>query len=435
MYFMGNLLFNTPQVRAATASTKLHNSLDLIEGDFLAWKKIENKLVIKHATHFNSLIDISSATSMNVFTQSFNPTTDLDSEKIWDKVQSYPFVLPKEQNLENEFARFISEQSGIPLNPNQVTVFNGAYAAMRTIVLALPGRYVLMPEFTNHAQKMSVSAMGKVVVEVSMFAPGWKIDLRDLRQKLNEFGGDISCMYIYHALSADITESYLSELANLLAEYAVIPIFDIDVIKTAHTSVYSPLLAMSNEYFMQHGMFLFNMSKEFSAPGIRVGFGVASHGLVQQIKKFQQISLEMVPPTSRYLAECILKSYDFPKATQHLVNRMKCLVEGLQSLEMEATLPNIGVNLFMHVPRSFEHSKQVLPDHLFSYYCLTRAGVILRPASVYGHRLNHFVRFVVGQKEEVVNEMILRFKDVGIHGKMELPVDLEAEYQSNLADM
>lgn len=432
---MGNLLIDTPEVRAATTSAKLHSSLDLIEGDFLAWKKIEQKLISNHSPHFNSLIDISSASSMNVFDQSFDSSTDIDSKKIWEKVQAYPFIIPKERNLENEFARFISEQSDKVIQPNEVVVFNGVYASMRTTVLAMSGRYVLMPEFTNHAQKMSVSAMGKIVVEVSMFAPGWTLDLRDLRQKLDEFGGDVSCMYIYHALSADITESYLSELANLLAEYVVVPIFDIDVIKTAHTSIYSPLLAMNNAYFTQFGMFLFNMSKEFGAPGIRIGFGVASPSLVQKIKKFQQISLEMVPPTSRYLAECILKNYDFPKATQHLVDRMKCLVGGLQSLEMEATLPNIGVNLFMHVPRSFEYSKQVLPDHLFSYYCLTRAGVILRPASVYGHRLNHFVRFVVGQKEEVINEMIIRFKDVGIHGKMELPEDLEAEYQSNLADM
>jgi len=432
---MGNLLLNTPEVLAATASAKLHNSFDLIEGDFLAWKKIEQKLVSNHSSNFDSLIDISSATSMNVFDQAFDSSINIDSEKIWAKVQSYPYVLPKEQNLENEFAHFISKQSNMTIQSNEVIVFNGAYAAMRTIVLALPGRFVLMPEFTNHAQKMAVSAMGKIVVEVSMFAPGWILDLRDLRQKLDEFGGDVSCMYINHALSADISSPYFLDLANLLAEYSIVPIFDVDVINTSHTGVHSPLLAMNYSYFIEHGVFLFNMSKEFGAPGIRIGFGVASHSLVLQIKKFQQISLEMVPPTGRYLAECILKNYNFSKATQHLVNRMKCLVGGLQSLEMEATLPNIGVNLFMHVPRSFEQSKQVLPDHLFSYYCLTRAGVILRPASVYGHRLNHFVRFVVGQNEEVIEEMIKRFKDTGIHGKMEFPEDLETEYQSNLANM
>lgn len=432
---MGAILPNTPEIRAATSSCKLCDTLDLIEGDFLNWKKLEQELLGKAAPQHKSIIDISSATSMRVFADSATQMSWVDSEEIMGKVDSYPYVIPKEHKLEELFCSFFKNESGEEVSKNEVVTFNGVFAALRTIVRALPGQYVLFPEFANHAQKMSVTAMGKTVVEVPMFAPGWTLDLDALRQKLEEIGNEVACMYIYHSMPADISGAYLEELGEILAEYDVVPVIDLDVLRTQHTDKYSPLLPFFVEKLRERGIYLINMSKEFAAPGIRIGFGIANSALASRIKKFQQISLEMIPPTNRLLAERILQGYHLPTAAGLFISRMKHLVRGLQGLDMEANQPHIGVNLFMHVPRSFEKSAQVLPDHLFTYYCLTRAGVILRPASIYGHRLNHFVRFVVCQPTEVIDEMFGRFKEAGIHGKMDFPEYLEKEYQESIGKL
>lgn len=429
---MGKLLPNTSEVQEATASDTFHNLLDSIEGDFIKWKKIERKLLADAVKVHKSIIDISSATSMNLGKEIECKFTTDDLHSICNKVYSYPYVVPKEYTLEQSFLKFITDPIGISASIEEVLVFNGTYAAVRTTVLTLPGEVVLVPEFMNQAQKNSIRSLGKKVIEVPMHTPGWTLNLEALQDLLKTHKGAISCMYIHHVLSAEISEKYLSQISDILSRANVIPVIDIDILKTCHTNLFEPAQIILNSHLRTQGIFLFTLSKEFNAPGLRVGFGIAGNKLAQKIRTFQQQSLEMVSPLTKEAAKILLQNYDLDTVVSVLKSRMNVLVAGLSSLKLEATLPHIGINLFMHVPRAWEHTTQVLPDHLFTYYCLTRAGIVIRPGSIYGHRLNHFVRFVVCQSESVIEEMVERLKAAGIHGDMSLPDGLEDEYKQEI---
>jgi len=425
---VGKLLPDTPDVRYATASGELNALLDQIEGDFLAWKKFERKLVQGANTTHSGIIDISSATSMNIFPEAGKDVL-LPAEDVRQTVTAYPYVIPKEHSLENAFSVFLKDSLGIEAGTETILVTNGTYAATRTLVRAFPGDVVLVPEFMNQAQKVSIVAMGKEVQEIPMLTPGWLLDLNALEKLLRVHQGRIACVYIHHLMSADLTADYLEDVGELLESAGVVPIIDSDILKTVHTDVYPPTLPLNIASLATRGLFLFTLSKEFGAPGVRLGFAVGPQEHVEHVRVFMQRSLEMVPPTSRLVAREILAQYDLTCATHIFHDRMNALVAGLQSLGLEASSPNIGINLFMHVPRGWEKTTQVLPDHLFTYYCLTRAGVVLRPGSIYGHRLNHFVRFVVGQPVQVIKKMIERLQLAGVRGDMPLPEGLEEEYQ------
>jgi aspartate/methionine/tyrosine aminotransferase len=431
---MGKLLPNTSEIREATASLSFNNILDSIEGDFIGWKKTERLLQVDAAERHEHIIDISSATSMNLDEAFGCKFTDEEMRTICNKVHSYPYIVPKQYLTEETFLSFIHKSIDVTASVDEVLVFDGTYAAVLTIVSALPGEIVLVPEFMNQAQKNSIISLGRKVVEVPMHTPGWTLNLEVLQELLHTHKDTISCMYIHHVLSADVNIKYLSQISDILTQANVIPIIDIDILKTSHTGLFEPAQTILSTPLRDHGIFLFTLSKECNAPGLRVGFGIAPKHLSQKIQTFQQQSLEMVSPLTKEAARILLQKYDLNSVVSVLKSRMSSLVSGLANLELEATLPHVGINLFMHVPRAWEHTTQVLPDHLFTYYCLTRAGVVIRPGSIYGHRLNHFVRFVICQPKSVIEEMITRLQSAGIHGHMSLPVGLEDEYKQKIGE-
>ena len=431
---MGKLLPDTLEVRGATTSLAFHNLLDSIEGDFIEWKKIERKLISEVVHPHESIIDISSATAMHLEQAVSCKFINTDMQAICSKIYSYPYVIPKEQHLEETFLKFIKDNLDLNATLNETLVFNGTYAAVRTVVSALPGEVVLVPEFMNQAQKQSITTLGKTVIEVPMHTPGWTLNTDALQKQIETHKGTISCMYIHHVLSADIRTEYLNQISDILSHAKIVPVIDLDIIKTSHTKLFDPVQIAHHSGFRSNGIFLFTLSKECNAPGLRVGFGISQKELAHKIKVFQHKSLEMVSPVTKEAAKILLQKINLSTVVSMLKSRMNMLVEGLKSLELEATLPHIGINLFMHVPRAWEHTTQVLPDHLFSYYCLTRAGVVLRPGSIYGHRLNHFVRFVICQPESVINELLERLRKAGIHGKMSLPHGLEDEYKTKILE-
>jgi aspartate/methionine/tyrosine aminotransferase len=425
---MGKLLPDSETVRTATATTTFNGLLDTIEGNFINWKKIERELLNGNTLPYTDVIDISSATSMNLFAKAGDDVT-FTLDAVRQSVLAYPYVLQKEFSLEEAFSQHLQMTLKLSIDTKNILVSNGTYAATRTLVRVFPGEIVLVPEFMNQAQKSSIEAMGKKVVEVPMVAPGWTLDVDALKALLVEYQGKISCMYLHHIMPALLIEDYLDEVGSVLAAASVQPVVDVDIMHTSHTDEYKITNPLTVPSLANRAIYLFTLSKEFSVPGLRVGFMVAPEETAKRIRIFEQHSLSMVPPVTRLLAKNIVTSYDIMSAVSSLQSRMQTLVKGLQSLNLEATLPHSGVNLFMHVPRDWEHTQEILPDHLFTYYCLTRAGVVLRPGSIYGHRLNHFVRFVVGQPESTINEMVERLRVAGVRGDMFLPEGLEKEYQ------
>lgn len=435
---MGELLPNTPEIREATAAEKLESFLNGIEDEYLDGKQIERGILkkFKSSDEQKDIIDISSASSMNtlnhILTNKESVGHILDSQTILEKTESYPFLVQHNAETEQAFTDYLRQSIGVEVSLSEVLVFNSIYRSFNTLLTAFPGAYVIVPEYMHHTQKACFRSVGKELIEISI-TPEKKYDLTELQTALEKNAGEISCAYLYHARPVALDNSYLESLANLLNQNSVTALVDLDVIATQHTNVHSPVLPLEISTLRKNAVYLFNLSKEIGAPGIRIGFGVAPAQLAKRIKKFQQTSLDMIPPVTKHIATVLLEHADVGQSSQELQCRMERLVTGLQSLSFEARLPNVGVNLFMHVPRAFEQSQTVLPDHLFAYYCLTRASVVLRPGSLHGHRLNHYVRFVVGQPISVIEEMLNRFEKAGISGDMELPESLITEYQNFVA--
>jgi aspartate/methionine/tyrosine aminotransferase len=428
--FMGKLLPDNHITRTSTNSPFYNGFIAQGEGDFFYWKNIVDKFFQNKELINSDFIDISTAASIKLSEECYVSKSDFNWNEVYRQIRSYPLLISKDTSLESAFVKFLEVNLNVKTDIADVMVFNGTYSAIKLISQALPGKKVLIPEFMNSVQKSSIKSVGKQTVEIKMHTPGWTYDLDDLDCKCKFNKGSVSFFYLHHLMPACISTDYLNQISDLLASHSITPVIDMDIFALSHKEGGMPIKAFWESKLRDKGIFLFTMSKELASPGIRIGFGIVPNYLKDELSKFRKKNLDMVATTSKAMALPTLCNHNLSETIEVLRDRMSVLVNGLKALKFEANLPYSGINLFMHVPRKWEASERVLPDHLFSYYCLSRAKVIIRPASVHGHRLNHFVRFVISEDSKIISEIINRFKELDISGDMDLPLELEEEYTS-----
>lgn len=435
LFGMGKLLPNDQKVRRATAAQTMTALLDAVEGGYLQGNVSERKMIKKFGRSEDT-IDISSATSMNLFhdatEKAVSSILKKDLPRFFEKFHSYPYLIQRDYGLEKAFIKFMKRWTDIAIPLDEVMIFpNGVYGSYRTILLSRPEKYIFAPEAIHQINKACFVSLGKKLWEIPMILETGLLDLDALDHELGKRAGNVACVYIYHAKPVrSLTRFYYLKIARLLKKHNVLGVIDLDSWYANYLPNVTPWLPLAIPELRKRCLILFTLTKEIGAPGLRIGFGVGPRDVIDALKKFQRISLEMSSPVTRYLTELILPRVNMDEARAVLQERMKALADGLRAFNFKVQVPPSGVNFFLHVPESFAASRAVLPDHLFTYYVLTRARVLLRPASNHGHRMNHWVRFVLGQPTKNVREVIRRFGHAGIRGTMVMPKGLEKEYRS-----
>lgn len=414
----------------ATQSHKMAAFLDTIEDGFLRGKQIERKMV-KALGLSAEVVDISSAASMNIFhtfigTAAARLKANVKSGLI-DNLESYPYLVPRDHSLEDVWVAFLFKWLRVKTSREEVVVFNGIYSSFSIILLSQQENVVIIPEYIHQTHKACFASVGKKVVEIPMTKEKL-LDLEILEKQLRRYHGSIACLYLYHARPTHLRKDYFQSIAKLLKKYGVMAVIDLDVAYTSYAEDACPWLPMTISELRERSIFLFNLTKEVGVPGLRIGFGIASQAMASHIRRFQQMTFQMIPPLNRAIARWILQVGNLDRVKKEFQARMEALTTSLEALGFVKRSPCMGVSYFLHVPESFAASKKVLPDHLFSYFVLTRAKVLLRPGSLHGHRLNHYVRIVLSRQKKDMALAIKRMAKAGVHASMALPEGIEEEY-------
>ncbi|MEM4397669.1 MAG: pyridoxal phosphate-dependent aminotransferase, partial [Candidatus Woesearchaeota archaeon] len=216
-------------------------------------------------------------------------------------------------------------------------------------------------------------------------------------------------------------------IAKLLEKYNLYCIYDADVFFTSYDDT-DPLIPLKVDSFSKRTIFLFTMTKELGSPGLRISWGIGPKKLIQKLKNFQKISLEILPPPNKFLVEKILKNVNVERVKKILKERMEILVKGIKKLGWKIEKPSFGVNLFIPVPLNFKKLKRTNPDSVFSYYLAKKTKILVRTGSSHGNKKYDTVRFVISQKKEIIKEAIERMKKENISYNMYLPKEIEEEF-------
>jgi len=121
-------------------------------------------------------------------------------------------------------------------------------------------------------------------------------------------------------------------MADVLEEFKITCLYDADVLVTSHDNITLPYLPLLVPKFFDHAIVLYNLTKEISLPGLRIGIGMAPENLTLQIRKYQSTILQMMPPPNRFFAQMAFKNVNINKAKEVLHHRICKICSVFKSL-------------------------------------------------------------------------------------------------------
>jgi aspartate/methionine/tyrosine aminotransferase len=384
-----------------------------------------------HAKNQARVIDFSSAIDMQV------------AELVWPKelearfkqfslkqTTKYPGLVTQSYSLEEEAVKFFSQQLDFDIQLDEVLITNGSLTSPALLMAGSPFAIVIHSDRCFRNQISAFQAAGKQTLSCPTNTNG-QFDLAQLQRIAEQHKGKIAFLHVTPYEGTAPTRVYLDKLRSLAEKYDFYVIYDADVMLTTHKPKVNPLLPLLKSY-RDRFIVLTTFSKEFNCPAIRIGLAVGSPQLLHQVKLFQQHKIEMTPTPSVEIARLLMQHVDVRKSAQVFSERMRKLVGYLRSLGWQLELPDMGINLFVKVPESFQTDSAVSPGTLFSYFLIKTCGVMVRPGILYGQPLAHTVRYVLSPQEYEIDEVFARFKAAGVRYSMPLPKALEKQFSDEM---
>lgn len=393
--------------------------LEAIEERFLASRKRQ----IATQKRFGGYIDMSAAAHMNLH-------QDIYPEEFWsgydrlirDTAVAYPSLHSEDRSIESALAEALDRWTGQRFDTREIVTFSGGVYGAYSPALAAIGRpSLLVPESMHQTHKTCFALTIDDIREVPMTASSL-LDLDQLDTMLGSMPRSSATVFIHHNRGPVFDREYFLRIADILAHHDGVAVYDADTIATSHDGTTRPSLPLEVPEFMRRAIVLCNMTKEYGLPGIRIGFGVGSRDTCARLRRHMKAELRMVPPVTRTIAERALKYGNLTKSSEILRERLQALVEHFRRLGWpEFRTPAHGINVFVPVPSSFADASEVPSDELFYYWCLSRAGVLLRPGSIYGFINRGEVRPTLSLSIADMTRAFGQLESAGLRYDMPLP--------------
>jgi aspartate/methionine/tyrosine aminotransferase len=410
--------------------TTLFNSeerIERIEEAFLRSKKKQKKIARRLVG--KGTIDISAASSMHLFDASEHWVASLGAQAA-ALATHYPSIIGPQSPLITAFLKKIKALHPFNIQAEEIAIFPGVYGSYRTVIGLNASPVIIVPASMHQIHKACFAYYGKRIIEVPVDANGL-LDLLSLAQTCAAYRNQQPYIFITHNRGPQLTAQYIRRITSILEKNNLYAIYDADTIATFHDEKPQWPHFMYRR-FRERSIILINLTKEIGAPGLRIGFGIGSRQLINQVKRAQTIGLEMISPVTAKIAELILKRSNFQKSGKELAVRMSFLCSQFKKLAWPASSPATGVNLFLPTPPSFQGRAFPSAD-LFCFYVLKQADIQLRPGVIYGEETNkEQFRVVACQPITVMKKVFARLKEQKISYTMPFPAHLETEYAALL---
>ena len=181
-----------------------------------------------------------------------------------------------------------------------------------------------------------------------------------------------------------------------------------------------------------------SLSKEFGLSGIRVGLVAGNDYAINFIRMHNSTYAVMIPEVCQYAAKAALDNFDANKQKPFLNDYISFLVkksiEGWKSLGWPSEAiktPDGGFKYLVSVSPHIKAQGRFTPTELFDYYVASRAYVKLSTIRSFNPESDGYIRIIIMQNEELLDEAFKRMKDAGVHYScMKLPEFLGQEYLS-----
>ena len=195
---------------------------------------------------------------------------------------------------------------------------------------------------------------------------------------------------------------FYGKLASICQKYEVRVINDFAYGEIAYTSQPETSL-LKIDYFKEHGLEIYSMSKSFSIPGWRVGAVCGAAALIAELAQLKsQTDFGLFLPVQWASAAALVATDDFAGAvSKEYAARFELVRRILTTQGFEVQAATAGCSVWAKLPTSLG---LLAPE--FSRVVLESSGVFVMPGSVFGAEYNQWVRLALVRSQADLQEAL-----------------------------
>jgi len=294
------------------------------------------------------------------------------------------------------------------INPDtQITITPGGtyalYTALTTILHS--GDEVILFEPAYDSYIPAIELNGAKAVPVQLTFPGYAIDWKEVKRKVNERTKAIIINSSHNPTGAVLSEDDMKELSALVKDTQIIIIAD-EVYEHLIFDGYEHHSILKYPELLERSFVCFSFGKVYNCTGWKLGYCIASDSLMKEFRKIHQFNaFTCDTPKQVALAEFLKKREQYLHLGSELQKKRDHFQTGMQATKFKP-LPTHGsyFQIYSYADISAESEKD------FAVYLTKEYGVASIPvASFYGREINNKVlRFCFSKKEQTLDAAIER---------------------------
>lgn len=354
----------------------------------------------------------------------------------------YPssFGLP---GLREVTARLLDERYAVSVDPAaEVMVTTGASQVFDALSRVFAGEVVLVPELALSTVTAIAAGNGARVVRIPDAASG--LPDVDAADRLLDELGDPSVRFLYLNSPQNPTGqvadlAYLTRLVGWARRRRVLVVHDHDSWATVH----EPGLVVPNVLQVPGArdvaVTVLSVSKELGLPGLRVGLVAGAGEAIRALRVHNSEFCVMLPAFAQEAAAAALVRYlrdgDRAGVDRRIAAARTAALDGWRSLgwpDAAVCAPRAGYKFLLAVPPAFRGDDEVSAAELFDFHVASQAFVKLSTARSFNDDVGGWVRTVLMQPADVLDDAFTRLRRLGVAWDMPMPAGLRQRYADAL---
>jgi aspartate/methionine/tyrosine aminotransferase len=344
-----------------------------------------------------------------------------------------------------EFVAFMRRRFGVVCDPHRdVMVSTGASQIFDAVSRTYAGDVVLVPELALSTVTSIASGNGGRIVRIPYDA-SFEPDLKALDELIADIGPDnIRFVYVNSPTNPTgtvLSRRYLTDLVALARRHHVLVVHDHDSWYTVHTGEPSVNI-LEIPGAAEVAITVLSVSKELGLPGIRVGFVAGNPDVINDLRIHNSEFCVMIPEFCQAAAVAALQaSVDDDvreEVQQRIAGALDVAVRGWRRLGWPAEAiwyPKAGYKFLVRPPEQFARLRHddVTGVELFDFLIGRDAAAKLSTSRSFNPEWTGWMRMIVMQEADVMDDFFQRIDDIGVHYRMRPPPDLGDEFQALIA--
>lgn len=346
--------------------------------------------------------------------------------------------------LRDSFKNFMKSQFGVHLDRDtEIMITTGASQTIDALSRTFNGKYVLLPELSLPTVSTISRANGAEFLRLPITSGSGFIDISKAEEIVSQIGGDnIRFLYLNSPCNPNgkvASKEYLEELVELCNKHGVLIFHDMDSWYTRHSDAVRLTNILEIPRAIDCSVTNISLSKEFGLAGLRIGLVAGNAYIIDLIREHNSTYSVMIPEPNQHAALSALNHFrdDEQRAriNRYVTSVLYKSIEGWKSLgwpDSTILYPSAGYKFLLEVPPGIEAQEGFPAITLFDYYVASRAYVKLSTSRSFNPQNNRYVRMILMQDLQTIDEIFSRLNKVGVNYGMTLPKTLGKEYSSFL---